>query len=304
MRNWISSLLLIAALLATAPANAQENIKISSLKVDLWPEYDRPSMLVIYRFSLSSDTTLPAQIALSIPTQAGDPTAVAVGQSEELVADVPFNRQVQGEWTEISFTATFPVVQFEYYDPRLTFQEDQRHYEYQWPGDYAVDFMVVEIQQPLDASNVSISPSFGNGETRSDGMVYYTKQVGELDAGQQFSFSLNYSKSSEVLSITGLEVQPSKPLTSDTPGRVQPESLLPWILGIAGIALAVGGGVWYWQSSRQETPTPARRRRRSTSPAVPSKATPEAGIYCHHCGKRANPGDRFCRSCGARLRLE
>ncbi len=30
-------------------------------------------------------------------------------------------------------------VQIEYYDPGLQKNADQRHFEYTWPGDYAVD---------------------------------------------------------------------------------------------------------------------------------------------------------------------
>jgi len=33
------------------------------------------------------------------------------------------------------------------------------------------------------------------------------------------------------------------------------------------------------------------------------KDEPQNLVYCHQCGKRATPGDQFCRVCGVELRL-
>jgi hypothetical protein len=81
---------------------------------------------------------------------------------------------------------------------------------------------------------------------------------------------------------------------------------LPWILGFLGIALIAGGGWWYWRSglSKERSPAGAARPRRKPSTSREPAASPEGYVYCHECGKRAGPGDRFCRACGARLRTE
>jgi hypothetical protein len=46
-------ILLLAAMLPQISGRAQTTTGIDSLKIELWPEYDQPSMLVIYRFTLS-----------------------------------------------------------------------------------------------------------------------------------------------------------------------------------------------------------------------------------------------------------
>lgn len=297
-----------AALLMPLSGQAQSPATIESLKVELWPEYDQPSMLVIYRFSLSPDTSLPAQLNLRIPAAAGDPFAVAVGPSRDQVADVPYNRTFEGEWAEVSFAATMPFVQLEYYDPGLIMQNSRRSFEYHWPGDYGVQSLSVEVQQPVDASNMIISPSLGVGEARTDGLVYFTSQVGSLNAGQIFSISMEYQKSNDVLSVTRLQVQPSQPLTPDTTGRIRPESILTWALGLLGLVLIGGGGFWYWQASQKDTrpgpnaKTRGRRRALEQTASTDDVDTTQADVYCHKCGKRAASSDRFCRSCGTRLR--
>ncbi|MEK6220761.1 MAG: hypothetical protein N2D54_00755, partial [Chloroflexota bacterium] len=56
---------------------AQAQPSFSSVVVQLWPEYDRQEVLVIYSITLADDTQLPAQITVNIPIAAVVPTAVA-----------------------------------------------------------------------------------------------------------------------------------------------------------------------------------------------------------------------------------
>jgi hypothetical protein len=104
------------------------------------------------------------------------------------------------------------------------------------------------------------------------------------------------------LSASTLKLQPSAPVTSVTPGQNSLMAALPWALGGLGVALIAGGGAWYYFSGRQNQGSQPRRRRRATAPV---EVEDDGGyIYCHQCGKRASPGDRFCRTCGTKLRVE
>ncbi len=292
-------------------ARAQGNVTLASAEVDLWPEYDRPNMLVIYHLTLAAQVSPPVELSVQIPARVGDPHAVAVRQADGALFSVVYDREVQGDWAAITFTATSPDVQLEYYDPNLVKQDNARHFEYQWPGDYAVDSLVISVQQPLGATDMRISPGMGGGQTRADGLVYYTAEVGALRAGEQFSVTIDYQKSTDELSASTLTVEPSAPITETTAGRTSMMQALPWVLGGLGLVLILGGGIWYWQSGRQSSSRESdKRRRRKTSstistPAVAGNESPESEfIYCHQCGKRAGPNDRFCRACGARLRVE
>jgi hypothetical protein len=95
---------------------------------------------------------------------------------------------------------------------------------------------------------------------------------------------------------------------------------------LIGIVLIAGGGYWYWQSGRsKEAPALLRRQWRregedrdekpaengtgedsgnSSFGGVNHTSTQENIVYCQQCGNRAGPGDRFCRLCGVRLRIE
>lgn len=300
--------LMILACLWGFRVQAQGAVTLASAEVDLWPEYDRPNVLVIYHLTLSSQISPPVELSVRIPARAGDPHAVAVRQPDGALFSVVYEREVQGDWALITFTATSPDVQLEYYDPNLIQQDSARHYEFQWPGDYAVGSLVISVQQPLGASDMRISPGMGSGQTRQDGLVYYSAEVGASQAGEDFSVTIDYQKTSDELSASSLTVEPSAPITDSTAGRMSIMQALPWALGILGLVLILGGGIWYWQSGRQTPSQESNHRRRKTSSSVSTISTKEQAdgdfVYCHQCGKRAGPNDRFCRVCGARLRVE
>jgi hypothetical protein len=296
-------ILILVPLLIPAPAGAQVVPGFSSFEIDLWPEYDRPDMLVIYKGVLSPQVTLPATITFRIPVEAGEPTAVAVGTDASSVADVNHTSQVNGDWLEVSFIAAMPAIQFEYYDPSLVVEGDQRSYQYSWPGDYGVDALSLQVQHPVGATGMTITPSAGRVEQGGDGFTYNIIDLGFLEPGATFDLNIRYQKEDSDLSVQSLEIQPSAPITPEATGGLSLDTAWPWLLGLFGVILIAGGGFWYWRSGR-ETPAEKSGRRRRPPATRSTETVAQDGVYCHQCGKRAASGDRFCRACGSRLRTE
>jgi len=297
---------LVMLLAASVGARAQSQGTFKELNVSLWPEYDRPGVLVIYRIALPDNTSLPADLTVRIPASA-TLNAVASRQTDGKLLNAPYVRVVNGDWAEISFTTTMPGTQLEYYDGSLTRDGKLHKYRYSWPGDYAIDALGIEVQQPLGATNMVTSPALGAGKTGQDDLTYYTANIGSLPQGQEFDISLEYEKDDETLSVAGLKVQPSAPMGDSSVGwRSWLTAALPWVVAAVGLVLIVGGGVWYWQSGKRkaERKEPRRRRKPSTAAEGATMPAPPAGqpIYCHSCGNRASQGDRFCRICGTALR--
>ncbi len=293
------------------PARAQEGVRFASLEVDLWPEYDRErSMLVIYRIELAPDVPRSGQITLRLPAEVGTPNAVAEAQTAtDTLFNVQYSSRQDDNWVYVTFSPTMPHVRLEYYDPRLTIDGDRRSFAYQWPGDYPVDSLVVEVQQPRAATRMEITPSLGEPqENPNDGLVYYMASFAGLEAGEAFTLQVAYRKSDDSLSVSNVPVVAEPPQAASTT-PTSAADILPWALGGIGVLLILAGAVWYWRTSRMDAvEQPRKRRRRSAG----KKKTPErksggvppgVQVYCHQCGKRADPGDRFCRSCGTRLRL-
>jgi hypothetical protein len=296
-------IVLFTLFIVVSSAKAQESPSLETLVIDLWPEYDQPSMLVIYKAELSPEVSLPAEITFRMPVQAGQPAVVAVGPDAQSVADVVYDTQVMGDWLDVSFIATTPAIQFEYYDPRLVKDGAQRSFDFTWPGDYSVEALTLQVQHPLGATDVTVTPTQGRMVQDSNGFTYNIIDVGALAQGSVFDIFLSYQKESDALSVESFQIQPSATITPGTTSLLNLGQWWVWLLIGLGVVLIGGGGYWYWRMGRQETAPKKRRHRRAPSQDAEGMIM-ENAIYCHQCGKRAGPGDRFCRSCGTRLRTE
>jgi hypothetical protein len=297
MRKWPVILVLVGIFAIPFSARAQNPIKLSSLQVQLRPEYDQPSVLVIYDFKLPDGTILPVNVSISIPKDA-NLNAVASQTSDGKYINTDYiGPSVNGDSQVVTLQIQSQAVyHLEYYEP-LTKSGKLRAYTYLWPGNYAVDDLNVSIQIPVDTNNIITDPIM-KATQNADGTDILIKDFGPMPEGQQFVLQINYSKTSDKLTVSSQNVQPSQPLNSNTPGRLILANYLPYVFGLLGVALIVGGGVFFWQSSRGRKPNGQKRSRH------PGRNEPESEFYCSQCGTRARLGDRFCRVCGAKLRHE
>ena len=123
-----------------------------------------------------------------------------------------------------------------------------------------------------------------------------------LAMGESNEFKLSYERESESLTKppNSANIQPSEPIGPNTEGRVSIDNL-PWIIGGIGLALIGLALFFYWRST-QVSEQKSRRRRRSSRSSQEAEAGSEPA-YCQECGARAYASDRFCRTCGSKLRV-
>lgn len=295
-------ILALVLMVAVLPAHAQSAVVFDQMMIEIWPEYDRPGVLVIYRITLDAATTLPAQVSLTIPRAVGAPFNVAMQDLDGLLYNLAYTTEVQNDTQKVIFTTPAASLQFEYYDPSLTKDGSNRQFKFEWDAEYIINNLSISVQQPASASNMQIIPSLGPGQVKEDGLTYYTTDIGKVDAGTHLSVELSYTKPDDQLSVGLQPVQPSQPLSASTTGKTNPVDILPWILGGIGVILLVGGFLWFWLTKNRPVTVGDTRRRHRPAPALRTTATNDEAIYCHQCGRRASVGDVFCRTCGARLR--
>lgn len=297
MRRWLVFTLLLGLLISPARVGAQSGIKLDSMNIELWSEFDKPSMLVINQFVISQDTPLPATVNLRFPKD-GNLVAVAVETPEGLYNKGFSGPTEQGDWQAITIKIeSHDPHRIEYYQP-LTHEGDKRQFKYQWFGDYYVKNFAVMALVPADSTELVTSPALQNTTSAVSGAAIagsITKN--ELKMGNSFQFELAYQRASATLiDPKADEVQPSEPVGTDTPGRITITNL-PLIIGGFGLALIAIALFSYWRSTQTTESKPRKRRR-------PTEGESDEQAYCHECGARANPGDRFCRTCGSRIRTE
>jgi predicted RNA-binding Zn-ribbon protein involved in translation (DUF1610 family) len=301
MRKLILAALLVALLLPVR-VQAQSAIQLDSTVVQLWPEFDKPQMLVMYEFTLSASTALPQDISFRIPASA-TVSAVAVGETHDAVTDegIVYDTNKQGNWLVVTIKdVAAPAVRLEFYDA-LQIDGAARHYVYTWPGDYATGGLLIVFQQPVDATDLFLNPAASSNQTDNNGLVYYQVNFPALAAGEAATLTADYQKTTDRLSSSLPQVESSVPLDNNAQGRISLTNYLPWVVGGAGFLLIVIGlivGLNYFRSTGKGSV--ARKRH----VARREEGETDQAYYCPQCGKRAQPADQFCRTCGTRLRRE
>ena len=303
MQKRFIALLIAILLFLPKPASAQSGVKLDSLTIELLAEYDQPSMLVINEFVVTQDTPLPAKVTLRFPKD-GNLIAVAYNADGQLV-NAPFESPAQqGDWQTITLNVdSYVPYRIEYYQA-LERDGNKRSFGFNWLGDYSVDKFKLTLSIPADSTEINIGPNTMPIEPSPNGQFLVgSDSKSDLKMGHAYRLDIEYQRTSDSLTAPNAanQVQPSEPLSQDTPGRVSVDQL-PWIIGGVGIALIGFALIFYWRSLRSNaSPTPARRRGRKKSEDAENE---NQEVYCHQCGARAAPGDRFCRTCGSKLRAE
>lgn len=303
MRKIFILFTLILTMAAAAAVHAQSPVVFDTVDVSIWPEYDTPTVLVIYKISLPENTPLPIEVSLKMPSGVGKISALAVGEKAETVTDtgVDYRFSPGSDFSQVSVKATGRFLQVEYYDPGLVKNANQHVYHYEWPADNSVNSFRFEFRQPLQSTNLTIEPALTNAVVDSEGFSISEFKQFNIKSGEKVGFDIKYQRDTDAPSTSFLKVEPSTPIDQAAAGQSTLMALLPWGLGGLGVILLSMAGYFYWSSSKNNRIAAASRKRHSGK-TPGEEGSDNLDIYCSQCGKRAKPGDRFCRTCGGRIR--
>lgn len=306
MRRFFVFLTLVALLFSNTPAKAQAqaNLDYDSVAVSIWPEFDNDQALVIYRLSLSQKTTLPAEIELRVPSTVDRLWTIAVGDSFETVSDAGVDYQFKNgdAFSTITLTAKSRFIQIEFYDG-IKKTDKTRDYTYQWNGDGAIGTFQFELRQPLQSADLKIAPALSAPVIDPEGFAVSSDTKINVQNGEKIIYKFSYTRETNDPSTSFLQVSANNnaPVSSPSGNFLD---FLPWILGGLGALFLIVAGFLYFTSGRNRGESGDSRKRhtnRGTSHA-PSAADPSAVAHCPECGNRSKPGDKFCRTCGAKLK--
>lgn len=308
------ALLVVAATLAPR-ALAQAEPELVGLTVQLWPDYDRPDMLVIEQGTLSPMTPLPATITLTLPPDA-DLHAVARPIPNSSPA-LDINYTIDGN--QLTLTLTQPLFLVEYYAPLIT-NGDERSYSYVWQQAVPVSQLSAAVQEPAAAETFSVAPEPVNVSPDFRGLNIHSLAAQAVAAGEPFPISVTYTSPTGELSAPPVAAQAPAAVDTAAAPPAQTGGFLAtfnplWLLVILGVAALVGLAFYLGRAQtaagRPRKPAPNRPTKPpvnrpappppAAKPAEPA-APAAAARFCHQCGEPLVAGDRFCRSCGTAVK--
>jgi hypothetical protein len=304
MKRFVLNLVVGLALLAGV-AQAQESPTLSSLDISLWPEFDRPEMLVIYRGLFAADTSLPVPVEFRIPASAGEPTAVAyVGEGGQRL-NQPHTTRLEDDWLVVSFELPSLGFQLEYYAALAVDSADQREFAFNYTADYATTELSLDAQVPLGAQGFAIDPPAAAAAQEADGLTYHRISAGPLAQGESQSWTITYQKSGSALTAESL-AQASVPDEAIPPPAETADNSNVVIFVIAFVALIAVGGAAFWlgrQTQPAPEPLPQASRKRKRRGSGKGEKPPEGGTsFCHQCGAVLRYDSEFCHKCGTAIR--
>ncbi len=276
MRKYIVLLLLVSLLIAPSVAQAQGDARFGNLTIQFWPEYDHPTMLVMYSFTMAADSTLPVDVEIRIPAEA-EMNAVAKLDGDGMV-NVPYDAPVkEGDSVVITITVDdLNDYRVEYYAP-LEKNGATRSYDYFWQNDYAVDSLAIQFQQPPNSTNVSTSPLLPTVNDVGGGIQYHELNAGDWAAGKEFSLAIRYEKPNDDLTVSSMPVEVGGGTTAEpvsAPSIFSGDNALPLVLVGVGILLIAGGLIYFFTAGRRDTEPQTRKRH---APSTASAGLPPLG---------------------------
>ena len=294
MRKIFLFLIALSLLFVPTLAYAQSDLRINQLNIQLWPEYDRSEMLVMYSISLVEGTPLPAELDIRVPANA-EINAVAKVSGDSMLT-LPYDPPVRdGDWTIITLIIDeLTTYRVEYYAP-IEKNGTTRNHSFLWESDYDIDALFLELQEPPNTTNLTTTPALIEANPMQEGIIYHTLAAGAISANAPFSLEISYDKDNDNWTVSSMPVEVGGAPEKNTSSFSFSDSL-PIILAGVGIALIFGGVLYFFLAGRSNINEPRKRHK-------PREASAGGNIYCHECGSRARSGDKFCRACGVKLRL-
>jgi len=222
---------------------------IDTLAVDLWPDYDRASVLVLLTGTLPGNSPLPARVTLPLPDSARVNAVARIDSRDGVMKDDILSSPGLGELTLITPDPSFRV---EYYMP-YAIKDKQRAFDFSWQANLSVAKFRVKVQQPAAATSFRTVPATADVVRDENGMTYHTFVVRSLSAGQPFNLHVAYEMALPQLSARALPPPNPGPApsTAPTPTSVNPGTNWPLMAIIAGAVLVVLAAIWMVVNQRR-----------------------------------------------------
>lgn len=286
-------LCVIIVLMPVATALAQNPVAvIDTLGIEIWPDYDRPSVLVLLTGTLPVDTPLPASVTLPLPEGARINAVARIdGKDDKMKDDIFSSTDSPGTLTLVTPDLRFRV---EYYLPYQV-NDGQRSFDYTWLAAVSVNNFLLSVQRPLSASTLVTEPAAENISRSGDGFDYHIFSGRAVPAGQGFSLQVKYTLTTDQMSaanLAALNADTQTDASADTPGT---DSGLNWALVVIIVGSFLIFGALIWQVA-------SRRLAANTGGASDFRVKKQPrDKFCKNCGESIEKGDRFCRGCGSKL---
>lgn len=169
-------------------------------RIDLWPDYDQPAMLVMMEMRMDTVDTVSFYVPESVKR-----VRIREGYLSFQKHVTP---AVPGFFRFIPRGTHFTITYYDFFP-----DSSERHYQYQLLTNLPVDTLYIRIQKPSAARDFDLSETAAYRREVKDrsGLSYSISKFASLPAGEPFTVSLRYTNPDRQLTAPGT-MEPPEPI--------------------------------------------------------------------------------------------
>ncbi|HDH08137.1 MAG TPA: hypothetical protein ENG96_01500 [Gammaproteobacteria bacterium] len=239
-----------------------EGLSIGRMRVAIWPEYDDPSLLVIYDGKFDEGLRFPIKTSFLVPKGAIISDACSLSHEGQHFCQL-YKIFDKGAYDEVRLLLPYPNFYLSFHTPAFSEIDRNREFIYQIKANHPIKFMEVDIQQPLRSSAFNITPADNTSLPHAEpviskvkGFNHFSYKLENIERGKEVTFTINYIKDDQKPSIDIKYSRMEGPKVWESPYKAQ-ENVKAFVYllagtGIFGILAVAGGFIWLRKRRRRK----------------------------------------------------
>jgi hypothetical protein len=236
-----------------------KDLSIGRMRVAIWPEYDDPSVLVIYDGKFEEVDSYPIKTSFFVPTGSVINDACSLSHKGQHFCQL-YKTTKRGEYDEVSLLLPYPNFYLSFHTPNLAAAE-QKKFDYRIKANHPIKTMEIDIQQPLRSTRFSIAPAKSmvlsqSTTTRIKGFNHFAYTLDNIPEGQENVFTINYIKSDPKPSVDIKYSRMTGPKVWSSPYETQRNiKTFVYILfgsGVFGVMSMIAWLIWSRKKKQRE----------------------------------------------------
>jgi len=324
--------LFLAVALTASPAMAASDSPpaIKTMKVQVWPEYDDPRVMVTYQGEFKDGSIFPQPVKFPAPLGSEMAMVCALKPPDDEHLCQLYDTLTGSDALSVSYTLPIPTYYLEYYWDGIR-TETGKSFSFNYVSPYAIDTLELEVQQPLKATDFKLAQPYASATSDGLGMKYYNYMFKNVTPGQTISIDASYAKPDNKPSV------PKKTnIGTSTAGAGYEFNFIGTgaallVVGVIGFvllrrnraaatvrvsasrrvaridarrALSQPAQTQHAESQQGRRPVTAKLPRpiqvRPRQPTQPTQISANA-VFCSKCGTKLAEEAIFCHACGANV---
>jgi hypothetical protein len=180
---------------------ATKDLTIGRMRVAIWPEYDDPSVLVIYDGKFEDISNYPIKTSFLVPKGAVISDACSLSHEGQHFCQL-YKTTNRGVYDEVRLLLPYPNFYLSFHTPGFDVTTEKRELDYQIKANHPIRSMEIDIQQPLRSTAFNISPAKSTATPQKDGTIskvkgfnHFSYKYDDISEGEKSIFKISYIKS-------------------------------------------------------------------------------------------------------------